>query len=202
MPYRATLSGDRQRLLDQLRFVDLARKVVGVGSVGTRCWVALFVGRDNADPLFLQIKEAERAVGEPFLGRSRVRQPGTAGGGGPAPHAGCERHLPRLGPGARGRRAHPRLLRAPAVGLEGVGRRRPARPEALGLYGEMCGWTLARAHARSGDAIAIASYLGRGGRFDAAMVEFAATYAEQNQRDFDVLAKAMADGRIQATVGV
>ncbi len=179
-------------------FVDLARKVVGVGSVGTRCWVALFVGRDNGDPLVLQIKQAEDAVGEPFLGPSELRQPGPAGGRGPAPDAERQRHLPRLGHGD---------------GADGVVRDFYFRqlwdwklsadietmpPEALAVYAQMCGWTLARAHARSGDAIAIGSYLGAGTRFDESMCRFAASYADQNEKDFEALTPAIATDRIHA----
>jgi hypothetical protein len=200
--YRQTLSGDRQRLLDKYDFVDLARKVVGVGSVGTRCWVALFVGRDNGDPLFLQIKEAEAAVGEPFLGGSEY------------PH-----HGQRVVEGQR-------LMQGASdiflgwdrfTGEDGVTRHFYLRqlwdgkgsavvdsmdPDALGLYAQMCGWTLARAHARSGDAIAMTAYLGSGNRFDRAMSQFAASYADQNERDFDALKAAIASGSVQAEMGV
>ncbi len=200
--YKSTLSGDRQHLLDRYRFCDLARKVVGVGSVGTRCWVALFVGRDDDDPLVLQIKEADRAVAESYLGTSEFVNQGQ-----------------RVVEGQRLMQGASDIFLGwdRVRGVDGVARDFYVRqlwdwkasadvdlldPDRLGLYGEMCGWTLARAHARSGDAIAIASYLGKGGRFVAAMVEFAAAYAEQNQRDFDALAKAAADGRVEATVGV
>jgi hypothetical protein len=200
--YRSTLSGDRQRLLEKYEFTDLARKVVGVGSVGTRCWVALFVGRDQGDPLFLQIKEAEAAVGEPFLGPSEY------------PH-----HGQRVVEGQR-------LMQGASDiflgwdgfhGEDGVTRHFYLRqlwdwkfsvdvdsmsPEALGIYAEICGWSLARAHARSGDPIAVSSYLGGGDRFDRAMVEFASSYADQNQRDFEALTAAIASGAVQAEMGV
>jgi hypothetical protein len=200
--YRHTLSGDRQRLLDKYDFADLARKVVGVGSVGTRCWVALFVGRDNGDPLFLQIKEAEAAVGEPFLGPSEY------------PHHG-QRVVEgqRLMQGASdiflgwdSFRGDDGVTRAfylrqmwdwkYSIEVEGM------EPETLGIYAQMCGWTLARAHARSGDAIAMGAYLGGGDRFDRAMVDFAAAYADQNERDFSALTQAVSDGRVQAATGV
>jgi Uncharacterized protein conserved in bacteria (DUF2252) len=200
--YRHTLSGDRQRLLDKYEFVDLARKVVGVGSVGTRCWVALFVGRDLADPLFLQVKEAEAAVGEPFLGPSEFSH-----------------HGQRVVEGQR-------LMQGASDiflgwdrfrGEDGVARDfyvrqlwdwkasfdvEQATPEVFGIYAQMCGWTLARAHARSGDAIAMGSYLGRGDRFDQAMCRFASSYADQNERDFAALGRAIAGGRIHAVSGV
>jgi hypothetical protein len=200
--YRLTLSGERQRLLDKYEFADLARKVVGVGSVGTRCWVALFVGRDEGDPLFLQIKEAEAAVGEPFLGPSEY------------PH-----HGQRVVEGQR-------LMQGASDiflgwdgfhGEDGVTRHFYLRqlwdwkfsvdvdsmsPEALGIYAEICGWSLARAHARSGDPIAISAYLGSGDRFDRAMTEFASSYADQNQRDFESLTAAIARGEVRAETGV
>ncbi|HEY7916668.1 MAG TPA: DUF2252 domain-containing protein [Acidimicrobiales bacterium] len=200
--YRHTLSGDRQRLLDKYEFVDLARKVVGVGSVGTRCWVALFVGRDLADPLFLQVKEAESAVGEPFLGTSEFSH-----------------HGQRVVEGQR-------LMQGASdiflgwdrfLGEDGVARDFYVRqlwdwkasfdveqvtPEVFGIYAQMCGWTLARAHARSGDAIAMSSYLGRGDRFDQAMCRFASSYADQNERDFAALGRAIAAGQVYAISGL
>ncbi len=196
--YRQTLSADRQRLLDRYEFIDLARKVVGVGSVGTRCWVALFVGRDQGDPLFLQIKEAEAAVGEPFLVKS------------PFPNQGQ-----RVVEGQR-------LMQGASdiflgwdrfEGEDGVSRDFYMRqlwdwkasavvdqmaPEVLGIYAQICGWTLARAHARSGDAITMASYLGKSDRFDKAMSRFAVSYADQNERDFESLGLAIANGRVHA----
>jgi uncharacterized protein (DUF2252 family) len=200
--YRHTLSGDRQRLLDKYEFVDLARKVVGVGSVGTRCWVALFVGRDNSDPLFLQIKEAEAAVGEPFLGKSEYVH-----------------HGQRVVEGQRLMQGASDIFLGwdQFRGDDGVTRDFYLRqlwdwkasvdvdtmsPEALGIYAQICGWTLARAHARAGDAIAVGSYLGGGDRYDRAMCEFAASYADQNERDFEELTGSIASGRIEATTGV
>jgi hypothetical protein len=191
-----------QRLLDKYEFVDLARKVVGVGSVGTGCWVALFVGRDNGDPLFLQMKEAEAAVGEPFPWASEY--------------------------GHHGRRVveGQRLMQGASdiflgwdrfTGDDGVTRdfylRQPwdwnysvevdaMSPEALGIYAQICGWALARAHARSGDAIAVGSYLGGGDRYDRATCEFADVYADQNELDFEALTRAIADHRVEATAGV
>jgi uncharacterized protein (DUF2252 family) len=200
--YRLTLTGDLQRLLDKYEFTDLARKVVGVGSVGTRCWVAAFVGRDRADPLVLQIKEAEAAVGEAFLPKS------------PYTHQGQ-----RVVEGQR-------LMQGASdiflgwdrfTGDDGISRDFYVRQlwdwklsasieqmpsDMLGIYAQMCGWTLARAHARSGDAIAVSSYLGRGDRFDIALGKFAASYADQNERDFAALTEAIATGRIPAVSGV
>jgi uncharacterized protein (DUF2252 family) len=200
--YRLTLSGDRQRLLDKYEFTDLARKVVGVGSVGTRCWVAAFVGRDRRDPLVLQIKEAEAAVGEAFLAKSAYAHQGQ-----------------RVVEGQR-------LMQGASdiflgwdrfTGDDGISRDFYVRqlwdwklsaaidqmpPDMLGIYAQMCGWTLARAHARSGDAIAVSSYLGQGERFDGAMSQFAASYADQNERDFAALTQAIATNRIPAVSGV
>src|SRR5580704_6504721 len=194
--YRHTLSGDRQRLLDKYEFVDLARKVVGVGSVGTRCWVALFVGRDLADPLFLQVKEAEAAVGEPFLGPSefahhgqRVVEGQRLMQGASDIFLGWDRFL---GEDGVARDFYVRQLCDWKASFDVE----QATPEVFGIYAQMCGWTLARAHARSGDAIAMGSYLGRSDRFDQAMGRFASTYADQNERDFAALGRAIAGGRI------
>lgn len=200
--YRGTLSGDRQRLFDKYEFHDLARKVVGVGSVGTRCWVALFTGRDNGDPLILQIKEAEAAVGEPFLGSSEYVN-----------------HGQRVVEGQRLMQGASDIFLGwdSFVGDDGNSRDFYGRqlwdwkasadidtmpPDVMGVYGELCGWTLARAHARSGDPIAVGAYLGAGDRFDRAMCSFASLYADQNQRDFESLVGAIAEGRIQADSGV
>ncbi len=200
--YRRTLSGDRQRLLAKYDFIDLARKVVGVGSVGSRCWVALFVGRDNGDPLFLQVKEAEAAVGEPFLGKSEYAH-----------------HGQRVVEGQRLMQGASDIFLGwdSFLGEDGIRRDFYLRqlwdwkasaaidqmtPDLLGIYAQMCGWTLARAHARSGDAIAMGSYLGGGDRFDRAICRFAAAYADQNERDFQALTRAIADGQIHAVSGV
>ena len=126
--YRRTLQPDRRQLLERYRFVDLARKVVGVGSVGTRCWVALLLGREDGDPLFLQVKEAEASVLEPYLGRSAYQHQGRRVVEGQRIGAGRQRHLPRVGAGRHARRRHPRPLLPPAVGLEGLGRHRRHEP--------------------------------------------------------------------------
>ena len=119
--YRRTLQADRRVLLEQYEFTDIARKIVGVGSVGTRCWIILMLGRDETDPLFLQVKEAEESVLEPVRRAQPVRQPGRAGGERAAAHAGGQRHLPGLAAVRRAGRQDPRLLRPPAAGLEVLG---------------------------------------------------------------------------------
>ena len=189
--YRKTLQPDRRRLLESYRMVDFGRKVVGVGSVGTRCWISLMLGRDNADPLFLQIKEAEASVLEPYAGRS-----------------GFANHGQRVVEGQRLLQASSDIMlgwiRTP--GLDGVDRDYYVRQlwdwkfsadidamsaSILAIYGRLCGWTLARGHARSGDRIAIAAYLGNGDAFDKAIAEFAVAYADQNERDYETVAAAL-----------
>jgi hypothetical protein len=164
--------------------------------------VALFVGRDNADPLFLQIKEAETAVGEPFLGRSeyphhgqRVVEGQRLMQGASDIFLGWDQFTPDDG---ITRDFYLRQLwdgKGSAV-IESM------TLDGLGIYAQMCGWTLARAHARSGDAIAMSAYLGNGDRFDRAMSQFAAAYADQNERDFDALTAAIASGAVRAETGV
>ncbi len=169
--------------------------MVGVGSVGTRCWVALFVGRDHGDPLFLQIKEAEAAVGEPFLGAERVRPPRASGWSRASGSCRAPATSSSGGTASWATTASPATSTCASCGtgrLSADVDQMP--PEVLGIYAQMCGWTLARAHARSGDAIAMGAYLGGGDRFDRAMCEFAATYADQNQRDFEALTRAIANG--------
>jgi uncharacterized protein (DUF2252 family) len=196
--YRQTLPDDRRRLIERFRYVHAARKVVGVGSVGTRAWIMLLLGRDGDDPLFLQIKEAQRSVLEPFLGASRFRH-----------------HGQRVVEGQRLMQSASDILlgwiRAPAPdGVErdfyvrqlwdakGSARVDLMRPATMRIYAEVCGWTLARAHARSGDAVTIAGYLGASERFDGAMAAFAEAYADQNERDHRALADAVASGRVVA----
>jgi len=196
--------GDRQRLLEKHQFVDLARKVVGVGSVGTRCWVALFVGRDNFRSPVPQIKEAEAAVGEPFLGPSEYSHPRPAGGRGPAPHAGKPATSSSGGQLPGRRRRHPRLLSAPACG---TGRPRPTwkqhDPEALEIYAQMCGWTLARAHARSGESHRHGVLPRR--RYPSSTSDLRLRrlpIAEPEPADFEALTAAIAADRIHAVRGV
>jgi uncharacterized protein (DUF2252 family) len=200
--YRASLPGDRRHLLGRYRFVDLARKVVGVGSVGTRAWVALMLGRDGEDPLFLQCKEAQPSVLEPFLGRSEL-----------------DHHGRRVVEGQRLMQACSDIMLGwlRTTGIDGQTRDFYVRqlwdwkssadidsmaPPGMAIYGQMCGWTLARAHARSGDHIAIASYLGRGETFDRAIARFAETYADQNERDHRALLEAIQSGRVSAEQGI
>jgi uncharacterized protein (DUF2252 family) len=197
--YRDSLDTERRAVLDGYRLVDAAFKVVGVGSVGTRAWIALMLGRDESDPLFLQVKEAQRSVLEPYTAPSEFDQQGE-----------------RVVHGQRLMQAASDIMLG-WVRAEGIdGKRRDyyvrqlwdwkgsARVESMdarGLtaYGEICGMTLAHAHARGGDRIAIAAYLGKGDAFDWAMAEFAEAYADQSERDFEALHDAVADGRVEAT---
>jgi uncharacterized protein (DUF2252 family) len=201
--YRRTLETDRRHLLEGFRFVDMARKVVGVGSVGTRAWIALFLGTDNQDPLFLQAKEAQRSVLEQFVGKSQYTNCGQ-----------------RVVAGQRLMQATSDIFlgwQYVSSGLDGQERdfyirqlkdwkgsfpTEGALPAGAAAYGKACGWTLARAHARSGDRIAIASYLGKADVFDQAIATFAETYADQNQRDYDALKHAAQTGRITAQTGL
>jgi uncharacterized protein (DUF2252 family) len=201
--YRTTLPDDRRTLIDGYEPVHFARKVVGVGSVGTRAWIVLLIGHDSRDPLFLQIKEAEASVLEPFAGRSEYRTSGQRVVEGQRLMQAASDIL--LGwlpdvPGIDGRRRHfyVRQLwdQKASARLDNV------PPHELAVYAGVCGWTLARAHARSGDRAAIAAYLGRGDRFDRALTDFAAAYADQNERDHDALARAVKLGRIPAETGV
>jgi uncharacterized protein (DUF2252 family) len=201
--YRDTLETDRQFLLDRFEVVDLARRVVGVGSVGTRCYVALLLGRDDDDPLFLQVKEAGPSVLQEFTG------PGQYASGGQRVVAGQRLmqassdiflgwHTDDAGPGGAPRDFYVRQLRDGKQSAE-IGSLDPA---ALRRYGQLCGWTLARAHARSGDRIAIAAYLGGSDVLDRAIADFATRYADQNERDLAALAAARKAGRIIAETGV
>ena len=198
--YRNTLQTDRRTLLDKFEYVDMARKVVGVGSVGTRCWIALMYGRDDNDPLFLQVKEAQRSVVAEYGGIKPDRED----------------------PECQGRRVveGQRLMQAAsdiflgwesAAGIDGTHRDFYVRqladwkgsaaveemtPGTLTDYGRLCGWTLARAHARSGDRVALAAYLGDDTTFAHAIAEFSAAYADQNDRDYAAMRAAMRSGRI------
>ncbi len=199
--YSQTLSHDRRHLLNQFTFIDLARKVVGVGSVGTRAWMALFEGRDQTDPLFLQVKEAQTSVLEAFTSPTQYANSG-------------ERVV-----------AGQRLMQSTSdiflgwnrvTTTEGTSRDYYIRqlrdwkgsvtvdlmnPTELKLYVRTCAWTLAKAHARTGDSIAISAYLGQGRTFDQAIVEFANEYAQQNLKDFQALEAAVASGRVVAQAG-
>jgi uncharacterized protein (DUF2252 family) len=203
--YAQTLPADRRELFNSFQWIDMARKVVGVGSVGTRCWVLLLTGRDPDDPLLLQVKEAPPSV--------------------------LAQHVPagsRAEWGSEGERVvrGQRLMQATSdiflgwqtvEGIDGQVRDFYVRQlrdwkasavvesmnaEAMQVYGALCGWTLARAHARSGDRIAIAGYLDDGAAFDAALVEFAEHYADRNEQDYEMLAEAGRTGRIQVHTGI
>jgi len=199
--YRESLTHDRRRLAASYRYMHAARKVVGVGSVGTRAWIVLLLGRDSADPLFLQAKEAQASVLEPYVGASPYRN-----------------HGRRVVEGQR-------LMQASSdvflgwVATKGIDDERRCfyvrqlwdgkgsadvermSPRGLAVYASLCGEALARAHARSGDRAGIASYLGGGEVFDKALARFAETYADQNERDFERLRGAAADGEIAAAPG-
>ena len=201
--YRRTLETDRRFLLEQYEFCDMARKVVGVGSVGTRCWIVLMLGRDASDPLFLQVKEAEASVLSRFVGASKFTNQGQrVVAGQRLMQASSDIFLgwQRIEVGLDGRQRdfYVRQLRdwKFSVDIENI------MASGMRLYGELCGWTLARAHARSGDRIAIASYLGGSDVFDRAITSFAAGYADQNERDHQSLVDAVASGRIIAESGL
>jgi uncharacterized protein (DUF2252 family) len=197
--YRSSLGAPQRALLDRFRVADMAHKVVGVGSVGARAWVVLLLGRDEGDPLVLQVKEAQPSVLEPHLGASAY-----------------SRHGRRVVEGQRLIQASSDILLGwlTAEGLDGVERDFYVRQlwDAKGsadlermtagrfvTYAELCGTALARAHARSGDPIALAAYLGRSDTFDRALHEFACRYADRNEEDFAALEAAADDGRIPAT---
>jgi hypothetical protein len=200
--YRRTLPRDRRKLLERFRYVHAARKVVGVGSVGTRAWILLMLGRDDHDPLFLQLKEAQPSVLEPFLGKSESAQ-----------------HGQRVVEGQRMMQAAGDIMLGwdRVEDLDGTPRDLYLRqlwdakgsalievmePKLLEIYGKICGGTLARAHARSGDPIAISAYLGKGDAFDRALASFAETYADQNERDYEALQEAVSSGRVTAEFGL
>ena len=196
--YRRTLAGDHRHLLEGFRYVHAARKVVGVGSVGTRAWIVLMLGNDDSDPLFLQAKEAQASVLEPFLGKSRYAN-----------------HGQRVVEGQRLMQSASDIMLGwiRTDGIDGVTRDfyirqlwdgkgsavvEAMKPSTMSAYAGLCGWTLARAHARSGDAAAIAGYLGSSDGFDRAMARFAETYADQNERDYAALKLAVDSGKLAA----
>jgi uncharacterized protein (DUF2252 family) len=201
--YRRSLQHDRRKLMEGFRIVHLARKVVGVGSVGTRAWILLMLGRDDSDPLFLQIKEAESSVLEPYLGKGEFKN-----------------HGQRVVEGQRMMQAASDIflgwIRNPK-GLDGKSRDFYVRqlwdwktsanldtilPRGLEVLASTCGWTLARAHARSGDRVAMASYLGKSDVFDRAVADFAVAYADLNERDYAAMQEAVRSGRLTAEEGV
>jgi uncharacterized protein (DUF2252 family) len=200
--YRRTLQSDRKHLLEQFTLVQVARKVVGVGSVGTRCWIALMDAGDGTEPLFLQPKEAQTSALAAFCGHSQYTNQGE--------RVVAGQHLMQAesdiflgwthvtGPDGVDRDYYVRQLKdwkfsAPIEQMV---------PSGMAVYAQMCGWTLARAHARSGDRIALAAYLGGSGKFDQAIADFAETYADQNERDYAALQTAVKDCRAQATTEI
>jgi uncharacterized protein (DUF2252 family) len=200
--YQRSLEPELRYLLKGYRAVDMARKVVGVGSVGTRAWIVLLVGVDQDDPLVLQAKEAQESVLAPYVGASRLANEGQ-----------------RVVEGQRLMQAASDILLGwdRVTGFDGQRRDFYIRQlwdgkfspdvetmpaDRLTAYLQACAWTLARGHARSGDRVAIAAYLGKSATFDAAMVEFSRAYADQNERDYAVLTEAVESGRIEAEAGV
>jgi uncharacterized protein (DUF2252 family) len=197
--YRATLQDDRRKLLEKFQIVDAARKVVGVGSVGTRAFIILLEGRDAHDPLFLQVKEATASVLEASLPRSRFRQHGErVVQGQRMMQAASDIFLGWTKGVDVNRHFYWRQLRD----MKGSALVELMAPVTLTYYGQMCGWTLARAHARSGDPVAMAAYLGRDDAFDRSILDFCERYADQNERDYEEFVKAVKSGRIEAVEGV
>jgi uncharacterized protein (DUF2252 family) len=200
--YQRTLPVGQQNVLSEYDYVHMAHKVVGVGSVGTRAWIVLFRGRDDDDPLLLQVKQAMPSVIAPFVGGRRHAQEGQ-----------------RVVAGQRTMQASSDIFLGwvRVTGLDNVQRDFYVRqlrdwkgsaeidamiPRGLRVYGQMCAWTLARAHARTGDRIAISSYLGNSTSFDEAIAEFAVAYADQNERDYAAFAEAVETGRLVAQTGL
>ena len=197
--YRATLQADRRHLLERFEIVDMARKVVGVGSVGTRAFIVLLQGRDSQDPLFLQVKEATRSVLEDHLPKSRYRNPGErVVQGQRMMQAASDIYLGWTKGVQEDRHYYWRQLRdMKASALVDT-----MSATGLDLYAGLCGWTLARAHARSGDAVAIAAYLGGDDAFDTSITDFSQGYADQNELDYQAFVDAIRDGRVPAVEGV
>ena len=197
--YRASLQDDRRKLLERFQIVDMARNVVGVGSVGTRAFIVLLQGRDANDPLFLQVKEATKSVLEANLPRSRFRQPGErVVQGQRMMQAFSDIYLGWTRGVDANRYFYWRQLRD----MKGSAAVETMVPSALAFYARVCGWTLARAHARSGDPIAIAAYLGEKDAFDRAIAAFSERYADQNERDYKAFVDSIKSGRLKATEGV
>jgi hypothetical protein len=196
--YRATLRDDQRQLLERFQFVDMARKVVGVGSVGTRAFIVLLQGRDQQDPLFLQVKEATASVLEDFLPKSRYRQHGErVVYGQRMMQAASDIFLGWTKGMDVNRHYYWRQLRD----MKGSAEVEAMAPLGFGFYASICGWTLARAHARSGDPVAIAEYLGDDDQFDRSITDFSQRYAEQNERDYQAFTAAIRSGRLQALEG-
>jgi len=200
--YTSSLSDDRRRLVESFSYVDAARKVVGVGSVGTRAWIILMLGRDSGDPLFLQAKEAGPSVLEPYAGKSEYADHGRrVVEGQRLMQAASDIFLGWVEVEGLDSRSRCFYVRQLWDGKGSVDVERMSARE-LQLYGALCARTLARAHARSGDRTAIAAYLGRGNAFDRAIAEFAERYADQNERDYEALLEAEKEGRLKVERGL
>jgi len=197
--YRETLQDDRRHLLERFQIIDVARKVVGVGSVGTRAFIALLEGRDQQDPLFLQVKEATASVLEDHLPKSRYRQPGErVVQGQRMMQAASDIYLGWTKGVQEGRFLYWRQLRD----MKGSADVESMTPFWLAFYGRECAWTLARAHARSGDPVMIGAYLGKTDAFDLGIADFSHRYADQNEKDYAAFAEAVRSGRLEAVEGV
>jgi uncharacterized protein (DUF2252 family) len=197
--YRSTLQEDRRQLLSRFEMVDMARKVVGVGSVGTRAYIVLLQGRDEHDPLFLQIKEATSSVLEDHLPKSRYRQPGErVVQGQRMMQAASDIYLGWT----KGQEARRYFYWRQLRDMKGSALVESMAPFALTFYAGVCGWTLARAHARSGDPVAIADYLGPSDAFDVSITDFSRRYADQNEQDYQDFVMAVRSGRLEAVEGV
>ena len=197
--YRATLQDDRRHLLERFQVIDAARKVVGVGSVGTRAFIVLLQGRDQEDPLFLQVKEATTSVLEDHLPKSRYKQHGErVVQGQRMMQAASDIYLGWTKGVEENRWLYWRQLRdmKGSIDVEAM------KPFGLEFYARQCGWTLARAHARSGDPVAIAAYLGKSDTFDRSITDFSERYADQNDQDYQAFADAVKSGRLEAIEGV
>ncbi len=200
--YQRTMQSDRRHLLEQFTLVQVARKVVGVGSVGTRAWVLLMDACDGDEPLFLQAKEAQPSVLAEYCGRSQYTNQGE--------RVVAGQHLMQAqsdiflgwthtpGPDKVDRDFYVRQLKdwKFSFPIEAM------IPSGMTVYARLCGWTLARAHARSGDRIALAAYLGESGAFDQAIADFAETYADQNERDYAALQAAVKEGKVETTTEI
>jgi uncharacterized protein (DUF2252 family) len=194
--YRATLSADRRQLLERYRVVDLALKVVGVGSVGTRCYVVLLEGPSELDALIMQAKEATTSVLEPYVEHSQQANHGERVVTGQRLMQATPDIFLGWAQGPRGRDYYFRQLWDMKGSVE-IG---TLRSPGLAFYAGVCGWSLARAHARSGDALVIAAYLGTSDTFDGAVADFAEAYADQTERDYEAFAAAIRAGRVSTVV--
>ncbi len=201
--YRASLQPDRRHLLENFEYIHMARKVVGVGSVGTRAWIVLLTGRDESDPLFLQVKEARPSVLEAHLPKSIYKDSGQRVVEGQRLMQAASdiflgwEHIP-LGLDDQPHDYYLRQLWDWKISADVE----TMTPDEMKVYGQMCGWTLARAHARTGDRVAIAAYLGKNAVFANSLVEFANAYADQNERDYECLLEAVKTKRVKAQTGI